>query len=64
MNIWGLVGIFIAIFVGAYLIRNKIVIHFDTFFRRGFHKMSDTYGVYTFVGKQGDGKTYSRLRFY
>lgn len=42
-----------------YIIKNKIVLRFDTFFRKGFKKHDDDYGIYCFCGKQGDGKTYS-----
>lgn len=37
-----------------YIIKNKIVIRVDTFFRKGFEKHDDKYGIYTFAGKQGD----------
>lgn len=41
--------IFIFIFVAlAYIIKNKIVIRVDTFFRKGFEKHDDKYGVYCF----------------
>lgn len=49
----------IAIVLLVYIIRNKILIRIDTFFRKGFSKHDDKYGVYCFTGKQGDGKTYS-----
>lgn len=44
-----------------YIIRNKIILRIDTFFRKGFSKHDDKYGVYCFTGKQGDGKTYSMI---
>lgn len=47
------------IFIIAYLWHNKIVFRFDTIFRKGFKRIKDSYGVYCWVGKQGDGKTYS-----
>lgn len=47
------------VFVIIYLWTNKIVFRFDTIFRKGFKKIDDSYGVYCWVGKQGDGKTYS-----
>lgn len=37
-----------------YIIKNKIVIRIDTFFRKGFSKHDDNYGIYCFAGKQGD----------
>lgn len=45
------------------LIQNKVIIRFDTFFRKGFKKHNDNYGVFCWVGKQGDGKTYSCCDF-
>lgn len=45
------------------LIQNKVIIRVDTFFRKGFKKNNDNYGVYCWVGKQGDGKTYSCCDF-
>ena len=45
----------------TYVIKNKMIIRFDTFFRKGFKKTNDKYGLYCFCGKQGDGKTISIL---
>lgn len=45
----------------AWLWRNKIVFRFDTLFRKGFKRIQDMYGVYCWIGKQGDGKTLSVL---
>lgn len=42
-----------------YLIVDKVHINFKSFFRKGFPKNDDQYGVYCFCGKQGSGKTYS-----
>lgn len=49
----------VLIIICSYFVKNKIIFRFDTIFRKGFKKVSDSYGVYCFVGKQGDGKTYS-----
>lgn len=49
----------ILIILVLWIIKNKIVLRIDTFFRKGFKKNDDKYGVYCFTGKQGDGKTYS-----
>jgi len=54
---WVLI-LFIVI-VTIYFVKNRIVFRVDTFFRKGFKKNDDDYGIYTFCGKQGDGKTYS-----
>lgn len=42
-----------------YCIRNKIKIKFKTFFKKGFKVKKGIYGIYCYVGFQGDGKTYS-----
>ena len=63
MNFWTLIGIIVVIVVVSLCIKNHIVIKFGTFFRKGFKKQKDTYGVYCFTGKQGDGKTYSVIDF-
>lgn len=53
----------ITIVLISYLIKNKVVIKINTFFRKGFKKEEDKYGIYNFVGKQGDGKSYSCVDF-
>ena len=56
--IWFIVLLILLIIIGI-CIKKKLIIRFDTFFRKGFAKIEDRYGVYCWVGKQGDGKTYS-----
>lgn len=51
--------ILILIIITFYFYKHKIFIRLDTFFRKGFSKNDDKFGVYCFTGKQGDGKTYS-----
>ena len=46
-----------------YVISNKIHIQWDTFFKKGFKKLDNTFGLYCYVGKQGKGKTYSAIKF-
>lgn len=46
-----------------YIISNKIHINWSTFFRQGFKKFDNTFGLYCYVGKQGKGKTYSAIKF-
>lgn len=47
-----LVIILLIVFIVAItLIRNKVLIRFDTFFRKGFTKYDDKYGVYCFCRK-------------
>lgn len=55
--------IFIFFISIMYMIKNKLIIRIDTFFRKGFEKHDDKFGIYCFDGKQGDGKTYSVVDF-
>ena len=58
--------IFILIFI-IYTIyffySKKIKIKFKTFFKRGFKVSRGVFGIYTYVGFQGDGKTYSCVEY-
>lgn len=56
--VWFIFILILLIIIGI-CIKKKLIIRFDTFFRKGFAKIEDRYGVYCWVGKQGDGKTYS-----
>ena len=47
------------IFTIYYCISNKVKIKFKTFLKRGFKVKKGIYGIYCYVGFQGDGKTYS-----
>lgn len=42
-------GLLLLIVLIAVIYKNKLIIRFDTFFRKGFKKTDDKYGVYTFV---------------
>lgn len=55
--------IIILIIVFSIFLNNKLIIRFDTFFRRGFKKTDDSFGVYCWVGDQGVGKTYSAVDY-
>lgn len=58
-----LIIIFILFFViGQYIIVNKIRFDLKSFLKAGFSKRDDKFGLYTFVGQQGEGKTYSAVR--
>ena len=41
----------------------KIHVDFRTFFRKGFEKLDNKFGLYCYTGKQGKGKTYSAIKF-
>ena len=46
-----------------YCFKNKIKIKFKTFLKRGFKVKKGVYGIYCYVGFQGNGKTYSCVEY-
>ena len=46
-----------------YCFTQHLHINFKTFFKRGFKKFDNDFGLYCFTGKQGKGKTYSATKF-
>ena len=46
-----------------YCFKNKIKIKFKTFLKRGFKVKKGIYGIYCYVGFQGNGKTYSCIEY-
>lgn len=45
------------------ILRNHLVIDWQSLFKRGFAKKDNKFGLYTYTGHQGEGKTYSAIRF-
>lgn len=41
----------------------KIHIDWKSLFKKGFSKKDNSFGLYTYTGHQGDGKTYSAIKF-
>lgn len=60
---WWFIIFIVCLILVVKVYENKLVIRFDTLFRKGFKIQKDVYGVYCFTGKQGDGKTYSIVDF-
>ena len=58
---------FILIIIFAILIlkiyQEKIHIDFKSFFKKGFKKVDNKFGLFCYTGKQGKGKTYSAIKF-
>ena len=61
MILFVIIFIIIIIFV-EYIIVNKVHLDLKSFLKAGFSKKDDKFGLYTFVGQQGEGKTYSAVR--
>lgn len=54
--------IFLSIYFFIFLVHNKVHISWKTFFKKGFPKRDDLFGLYVYTGKQGEGKTYSCIK--
>lgn len=50
-------------FILYYIITNHIHVDWKSFFKKGFQKNDNFFGVYCYSGKQGTGKTYSAIKF-
>lgn len=57
--------IFIILFVILLLFLYNYKVHIDwqSLFKLGFAKHDDPFGLYCYTGKQGEGKTYSAIKF-
>lgn len=54
--------IFIILII-KFIFVDKIHIDLKSFFKRGFKKIDNAFGLYCYCGKQGKGKTYSAIKF-
>lgn len=55
--------VFILIYIIFYLKSNSIHLDIKSFFRKGFKKIDNQFGLFCYCGKQGKGKTYSCIKF-
>ena len=58
-----IVFIILCIFLVLFIFKNKTRIDVRSFFLKGFKKKDDMFGLYTYTGKQGQGITYSAVKF-
>ena len=60
-----LIFIFILLIIFILYFKFYLKIHIDikSFFRRGFKKYDNAFGLFCYTGKQGKGKTYSAIKF-
>lgn len=61
MLIFLIIFIFLFVFIN-YIVVNHVRFDLKSFLKTGFSKRDDKFGLYTFVGQQGEGKTYSAVR--
>lgn len=59
----GLLVFFVIFFIFLYIKNNHLHIDFKSFFKKGFKKKDESFGVYVYTGFQGSGKTYSAINF-
>ena len=55
--------ILIFVIILSSIIRNHLHIDFESFLRKGFKKIDNKFGLYCYCGVQGEGKTYSAVKF-
>lgn len=58
-----LIFIIILVYLIMFIIRSKLHIDWKSLFKVGFSKSDNAFGLYTYTGKQGEGKTYSAIKF-
>lgn len=63
MTIFLVITGFIICLLAMYIAKNKINIDFKSFFKKGFKKLDNKFGLFLYTGKQGKGKTYSAIDF-
>lgn len=63
MNFFFFIGFFSVIFIIYKIYTEKIHVDFKSFFRKGFKKKDNKFGLFCYTGKQGKGKTYSAIKF-
>lgn len=59
MFLW--VIVIIVVYFLFYITKNHVNIFWRTFPKKGFAKKDDMFGLYTYTGAQGEGKTYSAV---
>lgn len=59
----GFIIIFIIIYLLFFWWSSKIHVDFKSFFKKGFKKVDNAFGLFCYTGKQGKGKTYSAIKF-
>lgn len=58
-----LIFIIILVYFLMFIFQNHLHIDWKSFFKAGFSKRDNAFGLYTYTGKQGEGKTYSAIKF-
>lgn len=58
-----LIFIIVLVYFVFFVFSNHLHIDWKSLFKAGFSKHDNAFGLYTYTGKQGEGKTYSAIKF-
>lgn len=58
-----LIFIIVLVYFITFVFSNHLHIDWKSLFKVGFSKKDNAFGLYTYTGKQGEGKTYSAIKF-
>lgn len=58
-----LIFIIVLVYFVFFVFSNHIHVDWKSLFKEGFSKRDNSFGLYTYTGKQGEGKTYSAIKF-
>lgn len=58
-----LIFIVVLVYFVMFVFQNHLHIDWKSLFKAGFSKRDNAFGLYTYTGKQGEGKTYSAIKF-
>lgn len=63
LSLLPILGVGALFFILIYCIKNKVHIKWRTFFSKGFRPIRGDFGLFTYCGAQGKGKTYSLVEY-
>ena len=58
-----LIFLIVLVYFIMFVFRSHLHIDWKSLFKVGFSKKDNSFGLYTYTGKQGEGKTYSAIKF-
>lgn len=58
-----LIFLIVLVYFIMFVFRSHLHIDWKSLFKVGFSKKDNSFGLYTYTGKQGEGKTYSAVKF-
>ena len=58
-----IIGVVLTLLIIKFIVIDKVRIKWNTFFKKGFIPTRQSFGLYTYTGNQGKGKTYSLIEY-